>query len=92
MPLKGDGRPARSHPLGVVFDMLSHFGTVRCHVMRSAVDHLGDGQARGGVEVVSRFERNRVMFEAVASDLHDSGHRSPWIMVEHVIGPPPSAE
>jgi hypothetical protein len=85
MPLKATDLPGEIDAFGVRFLMQGRSGPVRCHVFRATIDHLGAEHARTAEDALKRFAKNRRRFEALASDLHDAGHHTPWISVEHLM-------
>lgn len=90
MPLTATDLPGEVDAFGVRFQMKDLNGTVRCHVFQAALNYLEDSYARTGEEVLERFNKNRPRLEALASDLHDAGHRTPWIsVIEMAMGPMP---
>ena len=83
MPLTAVDEPGVLDAFGVNFTMTDRGDPVRCHVFRNAILTVEQRTARGD-EVLSAFQRSRGMFERLASNLYDAGHRTPWI---DVFGP-----
>ncbi len=83
MPLTSVDQPGVLDAFGVHFDMKNRDELVRCHVLRGAILSVEMRSARGD-DVLSAFQRSRAMFERLASNLYDAGHRTPWI---DVFGP-----
>lgn len=81
MPLTAVKEPGEVDAFGVRFMMEEREKRVRCHVFRAAIDHLEERSAGNDEDTLARFERNRWMFERLASNLYDAGHRTPWIGV-----------
>lgn len=79
MPLTATDSPGEVDAFGVRFTMQERGRPVRCHVFRAAIDYLDDRAAGSDAELLARFQRNRALFERLASDLYDAGHRTPWI-------------
>ncbi len=79
MPLTALNRPAEIDAFGVRFTMEDRGKLVRCHVFRAAIDFIEERAARTDDELMARFQGNRGLFERMASDLYDAGHRTPWI-------------
>lgn len=79
MPLTTLDEPAAVDPFGVRFVMAERDKRVPCHVFRSAINHLEDRAAGSDEDLLARFQRSRALFERLASDLYDAGHRTPWI-------------
>ena len=90
MPLTPTDLPGEVDAFGVRFMMNDLNGPVRCHVFQAALNYLEETYAHTGEEILERFTKNRTRLEALASDLHDAGHRTPWIsVVEMAMGPMP---
>ena len=90
MPLTPHDSPGEVDAFGVRFWMSSLDRPVRCHAFRAALDYLEDRAAHTAQEILERFDKNRPRLEALASDLFDAGHRTPWIsVVEMAMGPIP---
>jgi hypothetical protein len=79
MPLTATEQPGEVDAFGVRFTMEERGRPVRCHIFRAAIDHLEDRPAASNAELLARFQRSRAMFERLASNLFDAGHRTPWI-------------
>ena len=79
MPLTSTNEPGEVDAFGVRFTMEQRGERVRCHIFRAALDYLDDDVASSNGELLSRFEKSRGMFERLASNLYDAGHRTPWI-------------
>ncbi len=86
MPLTAIDDPGEVDAFGVRFTMEERGKRVRCHVFRSALDRIEDHATRTDDELLSRFQRSRGLFEQLASNLYDAGHRTPWIGVFGPIG------
>lgn len=83
MPLTAVDMPGVVDAFGVQFTMEDRGTPVRCHVFRNAITSLEQRTPRGD-QLLSAFQRNRGLFERLASNLYDAGHRTPWI---DVFGP-----
>jgi hypothetical protein len=81
MPLTPLNEPGEIDAFGVRFSMEDRGKLVRCHVFRAAVEFIEERPARTNDELIARFQANRRVFERMASDLYDAGHRTPWIGV-----------
>ena len=79
MPLTPVKEPGEVDAFGVRFTMEDRGTKVRCHVFRAAIDHIEERAAGSPAETLARFEKSRWMFERLASNLYDAGHRTPWI-------------
>ncbi len=85
MSLTATDLPAEIDSFGIRFTMQDFRGPVRCHVFRSAIDHLEGSHARTDKEALARFEKNRKRFEVLADNLYAAGHRTPWIAVHDLL-------
>ena len=83
MPLTALAEPGVPDAFGIHFDMEDRGRRVRCHVFRGAILAVEQRPAAGR-DVLSAFQRSRPMFERLASNLYDAGHRTPWV---DVFGP-----
>ncbi len=79
MPLTAVDKPGEVDAFGVRFTMEERGKMVRCHVFRSAINQIEDHAACNDEELLQRFAKSRGMFERLASNLYDAGHRTPWI-------------
>ena len=79
MPLTAIDAPGEVDAFGVRFTMDERGKPVRCHVFRNAINHMEDHPAGSDDELLARFQRSRTLFERLASNLYDAGHRTPWI-------------
>ncbi len=79
MPLTALKEPGEIDAFGVRFTMMDRDKVVRCHVFRAAIDHIEERPAGNDEDALARFEKSRWMFERLASNLYDAGHRTPWI-------------
>ena len=79
MPLTAINEPAEVDAFGVRFTMNDRGERIRCHVFRSAINAPELNRAASDEDLLARFERNRRMFERLASNLFDAGHKTPWI-------------
>ena len=70
--------------LGIRFNLADRDGDYACHVLRSAIDMLGDSAARGDADMLQRFAAYRRKFERLAAEMRASGHVNPWIKPESV--------
>ncbi|WP_428350874.1 DUF1488 family protein [Lichenifustis flavocetrariae] len=61
---------------------------VRCHVLRSAITATAKHAAVNAEDLLAMFDLNRPLFERLASNLFDAGHRNPWIEGFLVPAPP----
>ena len=65
--------------LGIRFTLGDRNGDFACHVLRSAIDLLGDSAVRGDAEMLQRFAAYRGKFERLAAEMRAAGHVNPWI-------------
>ena len=65
--------------LGIRFTLGDHDGDFACHILRSAIDMLGDTAARGDADMLQRFAAYRGRFERLAAEMRSAGHLNPWI-------------
>ncbi len=79
MPLTARNEPGEVDAFGVRFTMEERGRPVRCHVFRSALDLIEEHAAGSDDELLARFQRSRALFERLANNLYDAGHRTPWI-------------
>jgi Protein of unknown function (DUF1488) len=86
MPLTAIDEPGEVDAFGVRFTMDDCGKRVRCHAFRSSINRMEDHAARNDEELLARFQKNRAMFEHMASALYDAGHRTPWIELLVVKG------
>ena len=70
--------------LGIRFTLADRDGDYACHVLRSAMDLLGDTAARGNADMLQRFTSYRGKFERLGAEMRASGHVNPWIKPESV--------
>ena len=70
--------------LGIRFTLADRDGDYACHVLRSAIDLLGDTVARGDADMLQRFASYRGMFERRGAEMRASGHVNLWIKPESV--------
>ena len=70
--------------LGIRFTLADRDGDYACHVLRSAMDLLGDTAARSNADMLQRFASYRGMFERLGAEMRASGHVNPWIKPESV--------
>jgi hypothetical protein len=85
MPLTAIDEPGQVDAFGVRFTMEERGKRVRCHVFRSAINHVEDHAAADDAELLARFQKSRTMFERLASNLYDAGHQTPWIEVFSIM-------
>jgi len=71
--------PGEVDAFGILFNMEDRGKLVRCHVFRAAMDRVEDHASQDSDELIARFQKSRRMFEQLASNLYDAGHRTPWI-------------
>ena len=86
MPLTALDEPGVVDPFGIRFSMEERGKVVRCHVFRAAVEFVDELPANTDAELLARFQRSRGLFERLASNLYDAGHRNPWIEASIVPG------
>lgn len=65
--------------LGIRFTLGDRNGDFACHVLRAALDMLGDTAARGDADILQRFIAYRGKFERLAAEMRAAGHTNPWI-------------
>ena len=70
--------------LGIRFTLGDHHGDFVCHVLRGAIDLLGDTAARSDSDMLQRFAAYRGKFERLGAEMRASGHVNPWIKPESV--------
>ncbi|MCW6510325.1 DUF1488 family protein [Lichenifustis flavocetrariae] len=88
MPLTHIDEPAEVDAFGIRFTM-DHYGErVRCHAFRSAITAMADHAATSDEDLLAMFELNRPLYERLANNLFDAGHRNPWIEVYLVPAQP----
>ena len=73
MPLQSVEGPARDEGRDVSFPMTNGLYELRCHVQLGALDSIEQAPTESAADRVARFDRHRVMFQSVASDLYDAG-------------------
>ena len=71
--------------LGIRFTLGDRDGDFACHVLRAAIDMLGDTAARGDAELLRRFTAYRGKFERLAAEMRAAGHMNPWIGPSSVV-------
>lgn len=79
MPLTTLDEPGEVDAFGVRFMMEDRGKLVRCHVFRSAINHVEESTARTDADLLARFQKGRGLYEQVAMRLYDAGHRTPWV-------------
>ncbi len=79
MPLTAIDEPGTVDAFGVRFTMEERGRPVRCHGFRAAIDATSERASGNNEVLLDRFERSRALFERLASNLYDAGHRNPWI-------------
>ena len=71
--------------LGILFTLGDRGGDFACHVLRGAIDMLGDTAARGDADMLQRFMASRGRFERLAAEMRAAGHMNPWIGPDAVV-------
>ena len=71
--------------LGIRFTLGDRGGDFACHVLRGAIDMLGDTAARGDADMLQRFAAYQGKFERLAAEMRAAGHKNPWIRPEAVL-------
>lgn len=79
MPLTSIDEPGVVDAFGVCFAMEEHGRLVRCHVFRNALNQVEGQAAMNDGELLVSYQKHRVLFERLASNMFDAGHRNPWI-------------
>lgn len=79
MPLTAVDEPATVDAFGVCFTVEERGKLVRCHVFRSAIYIVEQSTPKPSADLLASFQAARPLFERIASDLYDAGHRNPWI-------------
>ena len=79
VPLTAVDEAGEVDAFGIRFVMEQRGERVRCHVFRSAITATAEHAVVSDEDLLALFQKGRSMFERLASNLFDAGHRNPWI-------------